>query len=240
MTDDQDLGLAAAGTADAEAPAAASRRLAWAVAGLAALALTVVLAWLLVLRGGVEPISVEQAVQGFRVGDAPTVPLPPGVPVPESGVYVYGTRGSESVDIFPTLLDSLGVEPRHLPDGVSLTPFLDGAEPPGWRDAAHWEFDFREVASQASETHFGLPSTRLSLAVIRTERWKYVHFAALPPLLFDLEADPANLRNLAEEPAIAGIRLAMAERLLGWRAEHLDQTLALQELTPDGVVRRRS
>ena len=147
---------------------------------------------------------------------------------------------TESVDIFPTLLDSLGVEPRHHPDGVSLTPFLDGAEPPGWRDAAHWEFDFREVASQASETHFGLPSTRLSLAVIRTERWKYVHFAALPPLLFDLEADPANLRNLAEEPAIAGIRLAMAERLLGWRAEHLDQTLALQELTPDGVVRRRS
>lgn len=100
MTDEQDLGLAAAGTADAEAPAAASRRLTWAVAGLAALALTVVLAWLLVLRGGVEPISVEQAVQGFRAGDAPAVPLPPGVPVPESGVYVYDTRGSESVDIF--------------------------------------------------------------------------------------------------------------------------------------------
>lgn len=100
MTDDQDLGLAAAGTAGAEAPAAASRRLAWAVAGLAALALTVVLAWLLVLRGGVDPISVEQAVQGFRAGDAPAAPLPPGVPVPESGVYVYDTRGSESVDIF--------------------------------------------------------------------------------------------------------------------------------------------
>jgi hypothetical protein len=28
----------------------------------------------------------------------------------------------------------------------------------------------------------------------------------------------------------------MAERLLAWRAEHLDQTLALKELTPDGVV----
>ncbi len=100
MIDDQDLGLAAAGTADAEAPAAASRRFAWAVTGLAALALAVVLVWLLVLRGGVEPISVEQAVQGFRAGDAPAVPLPPGVPVPESGVYVYDTRGSESVDIF--------------------------------------------------------------------------------------------------------------------------------------------
>jgi hypothetical protein len=28
----------------------------------------------------------------------------------------------------------------------------------------------------------------------------------------------------------------MAERLLSWRAEHLDQTLALTELTPNGPV----
>jgi hypothetical protein len=28
----------------------------------------------------------------------------------------------------------------------------------------------------------------------------------------------------------------MAERLLHWRATHLDQTLALKSLTPDGVV----
>ncbi|MHB1104397.1 MAG: alkaline phosphatase family protein [Devosia sp.] len=146
---------------------------------------------------------------------------------------------TEAIDIFPTLLDTLGVEPTHHPDGASLGPFLDGEEPRGWRDAAHWEFDFREVASQASERHFGLKSTRLNLAVIRTDRWKYVHFAALPPLLFDLENDPANLRNLAADPAHAGIRIEMAERLLAWRAEHLDQTLALQELTADGVVKRR-
>jgi len=32
------------------------------------------------------------------------------------------------------------------------------------------------------------------------------------------------------------VRLALAEKLLAWRAEHLDQTLALSELTGDGVV----
>ncbi len=149
-------------------------------------------------------------------------------------------RFTESIDIFPTLLDRLGVEPRHHPDGASLLPFLEGAEPRDWRDAAHWEFDFREIASRASETHFGLRSTQLNLAVVRTEKWKYVHFAALPPLLFDLEDDPANLRNLAADRAHATVRLEMAERLLSWRAEHLDQTLALQELTAEGVVRQRT
>lgn len=143
---------------------------------------------------------------------------------------------TEAVDIFPTLLGAIGGEPLHQPDGRSLQPFLKGEVPEGWRDAVHWEFDFRDVAGQTAERWFGRRSTQLSLAVIRSARWKYVHFASLPPLLFDLEADPANLRNLAGDPAYAAVQIEMAERLLGWRAEHLDQTLALQELTANGVV----
>ncbi|HWA18806.1 MAG TPA: sulfatase-like hydrolase/transferase, partial [Devosia sp.] len=145
---------------------------------------------------------------------------------------------TEAVDLYPTLLDELGVEPTHAADGASLRPFVSGNPPAAWRDAAHWEFDFREVASQAAETWFGHSSTQLNMAVIRTAEWKYVHFAALPPLLFDLTADPQCLNNLAGNPAYVAQQLAMAERLLSWRARHLDQTLALKELTPAGVVSR--
>ena len=134
------------------------------------------------------------------------------------------------------MLDLIGTTPTHHPDGRSLVPFLTGSPAANWRDAVHWEFDFRDVAGQTTERWFGRSSTQLSLAVIRTERWKYVHFATLPPLLFDLQSDPGNLNNLAEDPASAAIRLEMAERLLRWRAEHLDQTLALTELTSTGVV----
>ena len=70
--------------------------------------------------------------------------------------------------------------------------------------AVHWEFDFRDVAEQRAERWFGLPSTRLNLPAIRNERYKYVHFAGLPPLLFDLEGDPDSLHDLAEEPGHAG------------------------------------
>ena len=37
--------------------------------------------------------------------------------------------------------------------------------------------------------------------VIRDERFKYVHFASLPPLLFDLTADPIEMKDLAGDPA---------------------------------------
>jgi hypothetical protein len=40
---------------------------------------------------------------------------------------------------------------------------------------------------------------------------------------------------LADDPAFTRVRLDCAEKLLAWRAEHLDQTLALVELTEDGV-----
>lgn len=144
---------------------------------------------------------------------------------------------TEAVDIYPTLLEAMGGDPGHIGDGRSLAPFLSYDEPAGgWRDAVHWEFDFRDISGQLAERAFGLDSTSLNLAVVRTSKWKYVHFAALPPLLFDLDADPDNLHNLARDPAHAAVRTEMAERLLSWRAKHLDQTLALKELTPNGVV----
>lgn len=145
-------------------------------------------------------------------------------------------RFTEAVDIFPTLLDLIGGAPRPHLDGRSLRPFLRGQKPSGWREAAHWEFDFRSVDTQAAERHFGVSSRQLNLAVLRGERFKYVHFGGgLPPLLFDLDEDPGELRDLAADPAHAGIRIAMAEQMLSWRGEHLDQALALARLTDEGV-----
>lgn len=144
---------------------------------------------------------------------------------------------TEAVDIFPTVLELIGAPvPPHL-DGSSLAPFLSGSAPAAWRDAAHWEYDFRSVAEGVAERHFGIGSRQCNLAVIRTDKLKYVHFGGgLPPLLFDLEKDPGELNNVAGDSAYAAARLDCAEKLLAWRAEHLDQSLALSELTPEGVA----
>lgn len=144
---------------------------------------------------------------------------------------------TEAVDIFPTLLDFIGVGAKHVADGASLSPMIAAPSTSHrWRDAVHWEFDFRDVAGQSAEQALSLSSTELNMSVVRTAEWKYVHFAAMPPLLFDLRADPHCLHNVADDPAFATMRIEMAERLLSWRARHLDQTLALKALTADGVV----
>lgn len=146
-------------------------------------------------------------------------------------------RFTEAVDIMPTLLELIGTTPPVHLDGRSLAPFLNGQKPESWRDAAHWEFDFRSIEKGSAEKHFGLKPQQCNLAVFRMERFKYVHFGGgLPPLLYDLEADSGELENLATDPAFLPVRLELAERLLAWRAEHLDQSLALSALTEDGVI----
>ncbi|AHG47397.1 phosphonate monoester hydrolase [Rhizobium leguminosarum bv. trifolii CB782] len=153
---------------------------------------------------------------------------------------------TSAADVFPTLCERLGVEAKNGLDGRSLMPFVNrgsggggSGSRPDWRDAAFWEFDFRDIAEGQAERYFGLNSNECNLAVIRDARFKYVHFTALPPLLFDLRDDPMELDNIAADPAYAAIRLEYAERLLSLRARHLDQTLAYTELTEKGPVTRR-
>jgi arylsulfatase A-like enzyme len=143
---------------------------------------------------------------------------------------------TSAADVFPTLAELFGIDARNSLDGASLLPFLRGEEPAGWRDAAFWEFDFRDVETGDAERHFGLRPQECNLAVIRDRAFKYVHFNGLPPLLFDLRDDPSETMDRAQDPAYAAIRLRYAEKLLSLRARHLDQTLALTTLTEKGPL----
>jgi arylsulfatase A-like enzyme len=143
---------------------------------------------------------------------------------------------SESVDLMPTVIELAGGQPPAHLDGRSLVPFVEGRTPAAWRDAVHWEYDFREVETGAAQRIFGLDLDSCSLAVIRDQRFKYVHFAGLRPLLFDLLKDPDELVDRAGDPAYAAMRLEYAERLLAWRARHLDRTLTGVLLTENGPI----
>src|SRR5262249_15132517 len=109
----------------------------------------------------------------------------------------------------------------------------------GWRQEAHWEYDFRDPPRGRPEAALGLASDQCSLAVLRGRRFKYVHFAALPPLLFDLERDPGELVDRASDPDYAKVRLEMAETMLGWRQPHADRSLANHFITAGGVIERK-
>ena len=146
---------------------------------------------------------------------------------------------SESIDIMPTILEWLGLEVPVQCDGRSLLPFLEGRPPGNWRQEAHWEFDFRDPVRGRIEGALGLADDECALAVLRGRKYKYVHFAAQPPLLFDLEKDPGELVDRASDPAYHEILLASAGKMLSWRMIHADRTLTSRFVTPKGVIERK-
>jgi arylsulfatase A-like enzyme len=145
---------------------------------------------------------------------------------------------TEMVDILPTLIEWIGGEVPYGLDGHSLLPFVRGDRPTAWRDALHYEFDFRETPGSSIEKTLGLTMDECGLCVLQDDRYKYVHFAALPPLLFDLHDDPNQFRNLAVDPAHAGVVRDYAQRMLSWRMRHADRTLTHYRATPNGLEDR--
>lgn len=146
------------------------------------------------------------------------------------------SRFTENVDIMPTILSWLGIPTPSQCDGSSLLPFLEGREPSHWRTAAHSEYDFRDLVNALSPNAFGLTLDQCWLTVLRDDQAKYVHFAGLPPLFFDLEADPDEFWNRADDPAYAPRVLEYAQRMLSWRMEHAERTLTNLMVTPVGVL----
>lgn len=141
---------------------------------------------------------------------------------------------TESVDVTPTILEEIGAPIPPAMDGRSLSPFLAGRTPAAWRDAVHWEYDFREIGTTEVEDKLGLTVDTAQLCVLRDRAFKYVHFTGLPPLLFDLARDPSELENRAGDPDYAAVRADYAGRMLSWRMAHADRTLTGWNLVAPG------
>jgi arylsulfatase A-like enzyme len=171
------------------------------------------------------------------------IPLIVRDPRPEADA----TRGAqvdaftENIDLMPTLLESFSCPVPVQCDGRSLLRFVEcGAPPARWRGEVHWEYDFRDAEDGEAEKALDLTLHQCSLNVIRDERYKYVHFTALPPLFFDRRDDPHELVDRAHDPAYQSLVLEFAQRMLSWRMNHDEQTLTHMTLTSSGVVERRA
>ena len=102
----------------------------------------------------------------------------------------------------------------------------------------HYEFDFRDVVAGQPQQALGLRMEQCNFSAVRDLRYKYVHFPALPPLFFDLEKDPHEFDNVADDPAYASLVRRYAQKLLSWRQEHHERTLTIMQASPDGLVVR--
>ncbi|MCZ6882838.1 MAG: alkaline phosphatase family protein [Gammaproteobacteria bacterium] len=143
------------------------------------------------------------------------------VHTPETGVKCARGRRvdafTESVDIMPTILEYLGVAIPAQCDGEPLTLFCQGETPTNWRKEAHWGFDFRNFNDRDGNIALGLKPEQCAVNVIRGKRYKYVHFKELPPLFFDLEQDPHEFENLAQQPEYRNLMQEHVQKMRSWQ-----------------------
>ena len=140
---------------------------------------------------------------------------------------------TESVDIMPTILECLEVAIPSQCEGAPLTPFCHGETPDDWREEAHWGFDFRDFNDSDGNPILGLKPDQCSVNAIRDKRYKYVHFTALPALFFDLEKDPHEFQNLADQPGYRELVLEYAQKMLSWRMNHDERVPSNTQHTPE-------
>lgn len=103
------------------------------------------------------------------------------------------------VDIYPTVLQAIGIQAtaaeRDLP-GRSLVT-IAGAP---------------ESDRVAFSEYHGMGSTTGAF-MLRTGRYKYIHYVDYPPQLFDLKADPEEMHDIATDPAAAATLALCLARL---------------------------
>ena len=130
------------------------------------------------------------------------------------------TRGSacdalvEAIDLAPTFVEWFGgTPPRHILEGASLLPWLHGRRPERWRGAVFSEYDY---AMQPARITLGQPIPDCRLFMVFDGRWKYIHATGYRPMLYDLAADPDELRELGSDPRYGAECARLSGLLLDW------------------------
>jgi arylsulfatase A-like enzyme/tetratricopeptide (TPR) repeat protein len=93
------------------------------------------------------------------------------------------------IDVLPTVLDILGIEPPARAEGVTLLPYVLGRE------------RTPELPAYIESHHLNDLFGWSPLLGVETERWKYIR--APRPELYDLATDPGELENVhADHPGV--------------------------------------
>nr|WP_284706965.1 sulfatase [Neorhizobium tomejilense] len=135
-----------------------------------------------------------------------------------------------NVDFAPTFLDYAGVRTPSFMQGRSMRPVLEGQTPDDWRQLVYHRYWMHNDAIHGAWAHYG----------VRDARYKLIYWYnddlgqpgarpnGAPPEweLFDCVEDPHELRNVADDPAYAGVFREMLDKLdthmaeIGDIAEH--------------------
>ncbi|MFH1616192.1 MAG: sulfatase-like hydrolase/transferase [Planctomycetota bacterium] len=174
---------------------------------------------------------VEKWWTGF---EEPIIHTPLIIRVPGQEVSINRNCLIEMVDLYPTILNIAGVKPSHYYFGKSVLPLLDADHPDVHRNAV-----FCEGGHNPDERHCREPLLEniyyekthlpeydpvvISKAImVRTGRYKYIYCPDEHDELYDLQADPDELRNLVSQEQLIGIAAELKSEILEWLTRTAD------------------
>jgi arylsulfatase A-like enzyme len=135
-----------------------------------------------------------KATGWYRSTRIPMIIVPPGNQVPEGfKPNTASTRVVNLLDLAPTIADITGVPLKDEWEGKSLLPLLQDANA-DWDDYTH--------------TTFGLGNHTVS-----TPSWQYIHYFDDQAELYDLQSDPNEFTNLADDPEYADTKAKLHQYL---------------------------
>lgn len=143
-----------------------------------------------------------------------------GVPMIMAGPGIPRGRRSEVVsllDLAPTLSELAGAPDVPRGSGQSLLPLMRDELSAPWRDEA------------LSEMVNISPKYPFPGRMIRRGPWKLIHYEGCEPMLFNLDEDPNEFDNRAQDPACRDVRGYLHDRVLeGWDPDAAQRTLRLR------------
>lgn len=161
---------------------------------------------------------------GATVRHGKTTSYEPGVRVPLiirwPGTAQAGQVRTElvsTIDLVPTVLAAAGVSVPSKVEGRSLTSLLQGDSTP-WREFLFTEMNFHQANQFAPQRTVRGSRYKLLLNLVpRADQ--------APVELFDLQTDPDEARNLADDPGLASTRQRLERALGEWRERTGDPLL---------------
>ena len=112
----------------------------------------------------------------------------------------------QNIDIAPTIMDYLGIPKAEQMVGQSFIPLLEGKNV-DWRERIYYEYYWEHEFPQTPTMHG-----------VRTDRYKYIRYHGIWDTneFYDLQEDPAEMKNLIASPEHQEIIKQLNHDLYNW------------------------
>jgi arylsulfatase A-like enzyme len=129
-----------------------------------------------------------------------------------------------NIDLAETFLEVAGADVPDDMQGRSMVPILKGKTPSNWRKEHYYHY-YEYPGSHMVKRHYGMS----------TERYKIMHYYYDIDEweLYDLQADPQEMKNVYDDPAYAPVRKNLHKRLLKLMKKYGDSEELAKSFLPN-------